>query len=119
MISYVELKNEKQARYLANFKASKAVKVIQYVNNSLLCADLEEKCKVTFNYKLTKEMADKYFQRNQKNPTGCRYFSQFYQIWDQYMWITPEKGYLINLHLFTGNKINMRFGGRPLSSNEL
>lgn len=44
--------------------------------------------KVTFNYKLTKEMTHKYVmtsKRNHKNHTGYKYFNQFYQIWNKYM----------------------------------
>lgn len=66
------------ARDLANVKASKPVKIIQYLENIFVCADTEEQCKATFNYMLTKERAyiswpNKYFmasQRNQKNHTG-------------------------------------------------
>lgn len=35
------------ARDLANFRASEPVKVIQYMDDILLCADTEEQCKVT------------------------------------------------------------------------
>ena len=36
------------ARDLANVKASKPVKLIQYMDDILLCADTEEQCKGTF-----------------------------------------------------------------------
>ena len=26
-----------------------------------------------------------------------QYFDQFYQIWDEYMWVTPEKGQLVRI----------------------
>ena len=80
--------------------------------------------KVTFNYMLTKKTAYKYFmtsQRHQENHAGYRYFNQFYQICAQYMWITPEKGYLTQPTsiCWEQNKHQIAFEGRHLSSNEL
>ena len=30
-----------------------------------------------------------------KKDQSIRYFEQFYQIWDEYFWMTPEKGQTI------------------------
>ena len=32
-----------------------------------------------------------------KKDQSIRYFEQFYQIWDEYLWVTSEKGQLVRI----------------------
>ena len=58
---------------------------------------LAESQKILFNYTLSLENAYQYYvtASNSKQSKANRYFDQIYQIWDDYMWVTPEKGQLI------------------------
>lgn len=55
---------------------------------------LAESQKILFNYTLSLENAYQYYvtASNSKQSKANRYFDQIYQIWDDYMWVTPEKG---------------------------
>ena len=58
---------------------------------------LAESHKICFNYTLSLENAYQCYVTvsNSKQSKANRYFDQIYQIWDDYMWVTPEKGQLV------------------------
>ena len=43
-----------------------------------------------------------------KEGQTSRYVEQFYQVWDEYFWMTPEKGQLITSTTIFWNKKNKR-----------
>ena len=54
---------------------------------------------IHFNYTLSSENAYQYHvtANKSKQLEINQYFDQFYQIWDEYMWVTPEKGQLVRI----------------------
>ena len=58
---------------------------------------LAESQKILFNYTLSLENAYQYYvtASNSKQSKANTYFDQIYQIWYDYMWVTPEKGQLV------------------------
>ena len=59
--------------------------------------DLTKGHGIHFNCILSSENAYQYYviANKSKQLKKNRYFDQFYQIWNEYMWITPEKGQLV------------------------
>ena len=49
------------------------------------------------------------------------YLEQYYQVWDEYFWMTPEKGQLIAPSTICWEKTEQKvgFGDRPLDPKEL
>lgn len=43
-----------------------------------------------------------------KGGQASQYLEQYYQVWDEYFWMTPEKGYTALPLLFAGNKKNIK-----------
>ena len=58
---------------------------------------LTERHEIHFNYTLNSESVYQYYviASRFKQSKVKRYFDQFCQIWDDYMWVTPEKGQLV------------------------
>ena len=56
-----------------------------------------------------------------KGGQASRYVEQFYQVWDEYFWMTPEKGQLITPTPICWEQKEHRvgFGDRPLDLKEL
>ena len=54
---------------------------------------------IHFYYTLSSESAYQYLvtANKYKQSEINQYFDQFYQIWDEYMWVTPEKGQLVRI----------------------
>ena len=54
---------------------------------------------IHFYYTLSSENAYQYLvtANKYKQSEINQYFDQFYQIWDEYMWVTPEKGQLVRI----------------------
>lgn len=48
-----------------------------------------------------------------KKDKPIRYFEQFYQIWDEYFWMTPEKG-CVSLSVGSKREQNIGFGDHPI-----
>ena len=43
-----------------------------------------------------------------KGGQASRYLEKYYQVWDEYLWMIPEKGQLIAPLLFAGNEKNRK-----------
>ena len=56
-----------------------------------------------------------------KGGQASRYLEQYYQVWDKYFWMTPEKGQLIvpATTCWEQKENRFRFGDRPLDPKEL
>ena len=56
-----------------------------------------------------------------KKDQSIRYFEQFYQIWDEYFWMTPEKGQTIVPApiCWEQREQKMGFGDHPVDPKEL
>ena len=61
--------------------------------------DLTNGRRIHFNYTLSSENAEQYYVTANKSKQSeiNSYFDQFYQIRDEYMWITPEKGQVVRI----------------------
>ena len=56
-----------------------------------------------------------------KGGQASRYLEQYYQVWDEYFWMTPEKGQLITPATICWEQKEQKvgFGDRPLDPKEL
>ena len=60
---------------------------------------------VAFNFDYTLSQFNHYFAAHKTNRSRSDGFlPDVYQIWDEVIWLTPEKGHLISLPLYAGNK---------------
>lgn len=56
-----------------------------------------------------------------KGGQASRYLEQYYQVWDEYFWMTPEKGQLITPATICWEQKEQKvgFGDHPLGPKEL
>ena len=54
-----------------------------------------------------------------KGGQASRYLEQYYQVWDEYFWMSLEKGQLIATICWEQKEQKIGFGDRPLDPKEL